>query len=101
MDFDPRAITGLLVILGGSAVVAGSYAAAWMLGRQKGQREALQGDQDVASRLARIEVAVDAIAIEVERQGETQRALLMSSQSAEPPLPRLAQRQRPGHRTPT
>jgi hypothetical protein len=100
MIFDAREFTGLLVILAGCAVLGASYAAAWMFGRQKGQREMLRGENDLAARLARIEVAVDAIAIEVERQGEGQRALLMSSHAAEPPSTRLSQRPLPHHRTP-
>jgi hypothetical protein len=100
MGFNADAITGLLVILAGCGVLGASYAAAWMFGRQQGQRETLRNENEAAARLARIEVAVDAIAIEVERQGETQRALLLSSNAAEPPSARLSQRPLPGHRTP-
>ena len=84
MGIDVRALMGLIVIVAGAAMLAASYAAAWMFGRQAGERAALRNGDDVAARLQRIEVAVEAIAIEVERQGEGQRSLMRSVRSPEP-----------------
>lgn len=101
MGDDPRALMGLIVIVAGAGMVAASYAAAWMFGRQAGERGALRDGEDVAARLRRIEVAVEAIAIEVERQGEGQRSLLRTVRPLEAERGRSSQLPLPENRAPT
>jgi hypothetical protein len=95
MDFDVRHYTGFLVIASGVVIVAMSYLAAYMVGKNAGRKEAERRDAlppgHEPNRLDRIESAVDAIALQVERLGEGQRYLLgtrdavRQSQPAPPP----------------
>ena len=94
-----------MVVLGGFGVVASSYLGAYLLGKQAGRRETehqrLLADDDVASAasLVRIETAVEAMALEVERLSEGQRWLLRPGSrpdaAAVPPRTPV-----PQHRTP-
>ena len=99
---------GLVVVLGGFGVVASSYMGAYLLGKHAGRREAeaqraLARDEEGphAASMARIETAVDAVALEVERLAEGQRYLMLSRARPEQqpvPAPRTPAVQR--HDTP-
>ena len=101
MDVDVRALTGLIVIAGGAAVLGMSYVAAYFMGKNAARKE-LDEHQPLrtarpADRLERIESAVDAMAVEVERLAESQR-FLMGPRAVE----RVDQQVKPErkHRTP-
>ena len=75
-----RELTGFIVIAGGAAVLALSYLAVYLLGKNAARKE-LDARGSFAGlpqsdRLDRIESAVDTIALEVERLSEAQRFLL-------------------------
>jgi hypothetical protein len=90
MDLDVRHLTGFIVIVSGAGVLAMSYVAAFLIGknagRKEGNREGDRRDSRPAAReperLDRIESAVDAIALQVERLGEGQRYLLGTREAA-------------------
>ena len=96
---------GLVVVVGGFGVVSASYLGAYLLGRQAGRRDAeraralAEDEAPAAASLARIETAVEAVALEVERLSEGQRWLLRSGSRAEQPVGR-PRTPVPQHRTP-
>jgi len=98
-----RELTGFIVIAGGAAVLALSYLAVYLLGKNAARKE-LDARGSFAGlpqsdRLDRIESAVDTIAVEVERMAEGQRFLLGSrapERAAQPIAPRSERR----HATP-
>lgn len=103
MDLDLRHLTGIIVIASGAIVVGLSYVAVYLLGKNAGRRDteirtATSGNAP-RDRIDRIENAVDAIAVEIERIAEGQRYMLGSRASERrhpsplPPPPR--------HSTPT
>ncbi|HYD51322.1 MAG TPA: hypothetical protein VEA99_01795 [Gemmatimonadaceae bacterium] len=82
MHFDPRVLVGLIVVAGGTVMFALSYVAAYMLGRQRGRREAgqeaerlmsLQGDAHARARIDQVEQSIAAVASSVKRLGDAQR----------------------------
>ena len=90
MDLDVRHLAGFIVIASGAAVVAMSYVAVFLIGKNAGRKEEKgEGDRRDSlpaarepDRLDRIESAVDAIALQVERLGEGQRYLLGTREPA-------------------
>ena len=103
MDFDFRALMGLIVIAGGATVLGMSYVAAYFMGKNAARKE-LEDREPYrvarpADRLERIESAVDSIAVEVERLAETQRFLLGPRDADRPAVPG-AQKPERRHRTP-
>ena len=98
-----RELTGFIVIASGAAVLALSYLAAYLLGKNAARkeidaRELFPGVRQ-PDRLDRIESAVDSIAVEVERLAEGQRFLLGSRASERPAQPVVAKAER-RHATP-
>ncbi len=85
MDLDLRHLTGFIVIASGAVVVGLSYVAVYLMGKNAGRREieertATSGNAP-RDRIDRIENAVDAIAVEIERIAEGQRFMLGSRAS--------------------
>ena len=74
---DAGELTGLLGVVLMLGLAAFGLAGAWLLGRARGReeasREALTGAPGADARLARLEQAIDAVAVEVERIAESQR----------------------------
>jgi outer membrane murein-binding lipoprotein Lpp len=66
----------LLSLLLGGLLLAGGLFGAWALGRMQAERKMLdarQGDDQLDSRLARLERVIDAMALDMERLAEAQR----------------------------
>jgi regulator of sirC expression with transglutaminase-like and TPR domain len=66
----------LLSLFLGGLLLAGGLFGAWALGRMQAERKILderQGDDQLDSRLARIERVIDAMALDMERLAEAQR----------------------------
>ena len=76
---DPSAAVMAVSFFGMIAITVNSIAKVWMK-RVDARREASIGGGEVAERLARIEAAVDVIALEVERIAEAQRFALKLSE---------------------
>jgi hypothetical protein len=99
---DPARVVVALAAIGSVAFSINTFARGWISQRKESarlQRESVPSLTE--SRLARIEQAVDAIALEVERISEGQRftTRLLSEQSNSPPKP--LPRQQPSVNTPT
>ena len=82
MDFDPRAFVGLIAATVATSMVALSYAAAYLLGRSRGRRDAeraseqravLEGDAYARARLDQVEAALTAMGSSIKRLGDAQR----------------------------
>jgi hypothetical protein len=72
-DVLPAAAIGAVMLLTLAKMLIGHRE---RLAELRGGRGQLQTEPDVAARLARLEHAVDAIAVEIERNGEAQRYLM-------------------------
>jgi hypothetical protein len=81
-ELDFREIIRFIVIGGGAAVLALSYVAAYLMGKNAARKELERRDARGVSlqsdRLDGVEAAVESIALGVERLGEGQRYLLGS-----------------------
>ena len=102
MVIDFGEITGFIVIASSAAVLGLSYVAAYLMGKNAARKEMDRRDGVEVTRkpdrLDRIESAVDSIAVEVERLGESQRFLL-GARGAERPVQPIAKPER-RHATP-
>jgi hypothetical protein len=110
MDLDFRALTGLVAVASGAAVVAMSYVGAYLMGRHHERRDAeragrLDADRDElrSGRLLMVEGAVTSVSRAVERLADAQRiALLDRVRPASSGLESKASTPRvPGHNTPS
>jgi hypothetical protein len=87
-------LTGLIGVVLGAAIIGGAMFGAYLFGKDRGRREALaEGNAPrplSADQIARTERALETLALEVERIGETQRytaKLLAESAAKSPPGP--------------
>ena len=97
---DFRELTGFIVIASGASVLAMSYFAAYLLGKNAARKEMDRRDlihsTRTPDRMDQIEAAMDSIAVEVERIAEGQRFLL-GSRGSQPVPAKLEPRK---HKTP-
>lgn len=102
MDVDYSMIIGLISVVGVAGIMALSYTGAYLLGRARGRRDAVQelratardeAQVGNADRLLVVEGAVDSVSRAIERLAEAQRlALLQQVRPTNASEPRLGAR---------
>jgi hypothetical protein len=75
MPADLGVVIALIGVLSGVGVLAGAFAGAYLLGKNRGQQEVMKSvrDPELLDRIERVERIVEATAVEIERIGEGQR----------------------------